>query len=218
MTERWRPTLFPDGGAPLSRPGRVARVEISVVWTSRSKWPPERRARALADYRPDCPSRVAAWRRHSTHAGQPPFPASAAPPTPPTPPLLPTPTSSLPRSASERGGCPIPYGPSAGHVCRAVDPGEQRRMDSCLAWVALRHIRRGRRSTGGRPVARVPVAHLAYPSKPLSRTTPRGLIGPAFRTENMLVWVFTAGASRSCSPGRLVLVHGHTEPAVDLPR
>ena len=42
-------------------------------------------------------------------------------------------------------------------------------------------------------VARVPVAHLADPANRLRVRHPSGWIGAAFRTENMLVWGFTAG-------------------------
>jgi len=42
-------------------------------------------------------------------------------------------------------------------------------------------------------VARVPVAQLADPANRLRLRHSSGWIGPAFRTENMLVWGFTAG-------------------------
>ena len=42
-------------------------------------------------------------------------------------------------------------------------------------------------------VARVPVAHLADPANRVRVRHPSGWIGAAFRTENMLVWGFTAG-------------------------
>jgi 8-oxo-dGTP pyrophosphatase MutT (NUDIX family) len=42
-------------------------------------------------------------------------------------------------------------------------------------------------------VARVPLAHLADPTNRLLVRHRSGFVGPAFRTENMLVWGFTAG-------------------------
>lgn len=122
-----------------------------------------------------------------THAGQPAFPGGAADPRDAdvVATALREATEEVgldPRTVEIQGMLPSLWIPVSNFVVTPV-----------LAWWRTPHPVAAVDPREVELVARVPIAHLADPANRLRVRHRSGLVGPAFRTENMVVWGFTAG-------------------------
>lgn len=143
----------------------------------------------LADDRPGGPDvlllqRAADMRQH---AGQPAFPGGAADPGDADP------TATALREANEEVGLDPASVEVQATLPRLWIPVSGFVVTPVLAWWRTPHPVAPADPREVELVARVPMAHLADPANRLRVRHPSGWIGSAFRTENMLVWGFTAG-------------------------
>jgi len=143
----------------------------------------------IADDRPGGPDVLLLQRAADlrNHAGQPAFPGGGSDPSDADA------VATALREANEEVGLdpatvdiqatlPVLWIPVSGYVVTPV-----------LAWWRAPHPVAPADPREVELVARVAVAHLADPANRLRLRHRSGWIGPAFRTENMLVWGFTAG-------------------------
>jgi 8-oxo-dGTP pyrophosphatase MutT (NUDIX family) len=190
MIERATAGARPDWWGPLLDRVASARVEDF----SRLAVPAEggRLSAVLvlfADDRPEGPDVLLLQRAADmrTHAGQPAFPGGAADPgdADVVATALREATEEVgldPRTVEIQGTLPSLWIPVSNFVVTPV-----------LAWWRTPHPVAAVDPREVELVARVPIAHLADPANRLRVRHRSGLVGPAFRTENMVVWGFTAG-------------------------
>lgn len=210
-----RPEGLPDWWEPLLT--RVGSARVEDFTTLR---PPASGARAsavlvlLGEERPGEPDllilqRAAAMR---THAGQPAFPGGAVDPGDRDA------AATALREANEEVG----LDPASATVLAALPelyiPVSSFVVTPVLAWWHAPHPVRPCDPAEVAGVTRLPIAELVDPANRVRVRHPRGWVGPAFATRDMLVWGFTAGVisalldmagwSRPWQPGRLVEMPG----------
>jgi 8-oxo-dGTP pyrophosphatase MutT (NUDIX family) len=216
MTERVTTDALPEWWGPLLDRVGTARVEdFSRLAVPADGGRPSAVLVLLAGDRPDGPDVLLLQRAADmrTHAGQPAFPGGAADPTDTD--IVATALREAneevgldPRTVDVQAMLPSLWIPVSNFVVTPV-----------LAWWRAPHPVAAVDPREVDLVARVPIAHLADPTNRLRVRHRSGLIGPAFRTENMLVWGFTGGIL-----SKLLDLGGWARPwdtrrrPVDLPR
>jgi 8-oxo-dGTP pyrophosphatase MutT (NUDIX family) len=216
MTERATTGARPDWWGPLLDRLASARVEdFSRLVVPAEGGRPSAVLVLFADDRPEGPDVLLLQRAADmrTHAGQPAFPGGAADPgdADVVATALREATEEVgldPGSVEIQGTLPSLWIPVSNFIVTAV-----------LAWWRTPHPVAAVDPREVELVARVPIAHLADPANRLRVRHRSGLVGPAFRTENMVVWGFTAGIL-----SKLLDLGGWSRPwdtrsrPVDLPR
>jgi len=216
MTERVATDALPEWWGPLLDHVASARVEdFSRLAVPLEGGRPSAVLVLFADDRPDGPDVLLLQRAADmrNHAGQPAFPGGAADSTDAD--IVATALREAneevgldPRTVEVKAMLPSLWIPVSNFVVTPV-----------LAWWRAPHPVAAVDPREVDLVARVPIAHLADPANRLRVRHRSGLIGPAFRTENMLVWGFTGGIL-----SKLLDLGGWTRPwdtrsrPVDLPR
>jgi 8-oxo-dGTP pyrophosphatase MutT (NUDIX family) len=168
----------------------------------------------LADDRPEGPDVLLLQRASTmrTHAGQPAFPGGAADPTDADV------VATALREANEEVGVDPTTVDIAALMPQLWIPVSGFVVTPVLAWWRAPHPVAPADPREVELVARVPLAFLADPANRLMVRHRTGLVGPAFRTENMLVWGFTGGIlSRLLEMGGWARSWDMTAPPLDLP-
>jgi len=216
MTERVATDALPEWWGPLLDGVASARVEdFGRLAVPVEGGRPSAVLVLLADDRPEGPDVLLLQRAADmrTHAGQPAFPGGAADSTDAD--IVATALREAheevgldPRTVEVQAMLPSLWIPVSNFVVTPV-----------LAWWREPHPVAAVDPREVDLVARVPIAHLADPANRLRVRHRSGLIGSAFRTENMLVWGFTGGIL-----SKLLELGGWARPwdtrsrPVDLPR
>lgn len=206
---------LPDWWQPL-----LTRVATATTGDFTRFAPPETGGRDSAvlvlfgEHAPDDPDVLLLQRAADmrTHAGQPAFPGGAADPDDTDA------TATALREAGEEVGLDPASVAVQAWLPRLWIPVSDFVVTPVLAWWHSPHPVAPLDAREVDHVARVRVAHLVDPAHRVRVRHPSGWIGPAFRTDSMLIWGFTAGVlSRILEMGGWARPWDATAPPQDLP-